>query len=143
MNLLEMDNSRKKTEELITNIASQPLYHIVKILRYDDPINFKHHISDINNWFYQIQDNLLKYKGKQLKQNHLLNWIFVDQNGNNLLVKLSRFERNGRFEEYSSLPKLESFEQVIIKMNDMYPKIAKDLLNDQFEGISIYLGNDR
>jgi hypothetical protein len=142
MNLLrilsEMTNDRKKTEELITNLSYQPLLHIIKILRYDDPRNYNHHISDINTWLTDIIKYIYRYKGKQLKLEQLLDWMLNDHTALDFVKMFSRDESIGSLKKYSNLSKLRSFEEIEIIINDIYPELIEDLLDNSFEGIQKY-----
>jgi hypothetical protein len=138
--LVEIGNSRSRTEDKITDESYQPLLHIIKILRYNNSIDYNHHISDIDGWLHKIEFYINQYNGKRLKSKISMNWIFYDNFKSGGFVNIfTKNEKYGVLKKYSDYQKLKTFEDIELQMIDIYDKLSKDLIDNKFETIENYL----
>ncbi len=62
--LYEMAFDRNKAEERITGLGCPIVMHLIKVVRYNDPLNNRKHIVDIQNWLIQVSSVQLKKNKK-------------------------------------------------------------------------------
>lgn len=134
--LSEQATSRKDANLAVFSLSHHILHHLIKILKWDDEINFNKHKHDINYWLGEIQDIRLKPSNKKMKESEyykglLTQWIEDEKDFNDWIVKLSR--------DYGLLKVLRNDNVVYENICSMIKSISRDLSKDEFQSISKYM----
>jgi len=132
--LFEMAFSRKEVESKITNLGSPIIKHLIKIIKWEDEINYEKHCNDITEWFYQVQRMKLKNDKRPLGKDYY-KWLFVDNvEDENEIIRWIRSLSN-----YHQLKSKSTDSEVYQKINIIIQKISNDLSKNRFEDIRHYL----
>lgn len=131
----EMSFHRKDAEGEITALSKPVIEHVVKILTYEDEINYNKHINDINSWLYDIQNILIK-KGRRPKQKDYYMWMFDEK-----IESLSDIELliNIKLIEYHKLKRIRTTREIYDVMKNIYSRLSADLSVKAFKTIKDYL----
>ena len=132
----EMSIPRKKAEDICTSLGWQIFEHLVKVLYWEDSINYNKHLNDIDNWINKIDMIELKPKNKKVQEKDLYNWLYDEFHSssnqlNKVINKLSK--------SYSSLKVINNKESLNIKLKEIYTKLCIDLSSDNFNTIKDYI----
>lgn len=132
--IFEMAFDRKDVESKITSISDPIIEHLVKVLKWDDSINYNKHIGDINRWIFQIQR--LKMKGNRKPTQHdYYTWMFEDVAQDELTI--SRFIKG--LHRYHHFPVIRSDEEVFYVIKHILYQTSFDLPLNQFDDINDYI----
>ena len=141
-NILELINEmafeKSKAESKVTELGLPVLYHLIKIFKWNDQLNYNKHIHDINAWLIRIQDILIKPKSKRFKPEQYYKFLFEEQikSKEDVTFKIE----SGIFDEYRDLKILEESDQVIYeKLKSIYKNISVDISKREFKNIRNYL----
>jgi len=134
--LSEMSFDKKVGENKIRDLSEQILLHLIKILKWEDKINYSKHINDINNWLQQIQD--IRINKKLLKANRYYRLIYDEPIGDDVLLVDSRIKR--RLKNYHSLNVITDNHTDIMNMiHKIIKKVSVDISKNEFESVKNYL----
>jgi hypothetical protein len=131
-----MGISKSDAERKVKNIFTHIFKHLVKILKWDDPVNYDKHIADIDNWIYDLYILKLKPNGRPISGKLMYAWLFGDD-----LDSMEDVEITVRIlsKSYSKLPVLLTNEQLYARLTEIYGKLSQDIDQRNFESIDTYL----
>jgi hypothetical protein len=139
--LFEMAYDRKDAIRNIQGIAVPVLNHLIKILKWKHDDSYYKHITDINNWLYQVQDSEWGGRGKESKKftkDVYYRLLFDEPMGiNGINILKSKIRRT--LKDYANNTVTRTDEQVIEKLDAIYLKVSNDISRDKFEDIRDYL----
>ena len=132
--LFENALRRREVESKITDLAYPIFDHLIKIIKWQDSINYSKHCQDIDNWLSRIQNYY--YKGnKKPNQYDYFQWMFHDVIRDQETV--SRQIRN--MTRYQSLLEIRTKDEVYQILKSIIYQISYDLPVNKFETITDYL----
>ena len=139
--LSEMAFSKKECEKKITGLEPQINIHLIKVLVFEDDINFNKHINDIVNWLLQIQKLDFNKKNNKFSKSFYFDWLFVKPitDDSNIEYVTKTIKRDLR--KYHSLKRKLSDEQVLYNLYKIHFKVASLLANDEILDIEDDLYN--
>jgi len=129
----EMAFERKLVINRIRGLENQINEHLIKILMFDDEINFNKHFNDIENWLYQIQDFDVNKKGNKLKEKDYFKLLFVEPISDNTNVNYVNKKLKRSLKKYSTLKHIRTSSEVVYDMYQIHKIIANALSNDEIE----------
>jgi len=132
--IFEMAFDRKDVEARITSIADPIVEHLVKALKWEDPVNYEKHLGDINNWLFQIQRLKMK-NNKKPTQHDYYTWMFTDVAQDELTI--SRFVKG--LHRYHHLPIIKTDDEVFNIIKNILYQLSYDLALNKFDDINHYL----
>jgi hypothetical protein len=127
--------SRQKAQDLVSSKGVQVYLHLIKLLKWQDDLNYDKHIDDINTWLIEVSRIHMKPKGNIPSTRNYFDWLFGSYNSHsetNYTVKVLT-------SKYGNLPVLLTNEQLYERLNTVYQMLSIDLGTRQFEGIQKYL----
>jgi hypothetical protein len=127
--------TRSKAQNKVSDKGIQIRLHLIKILKWNDPINYDKHLDDINNWLYEIADIRLKSDGKNPTIKNYLDWLFGDRD----LQEDTNYTINMMKSNYGGLKERMSDTEVHNYLHRLYRQLSNDLGTRRFEGIQKYL----
>lgn len=133
--ILEMAFERSRAESKITELAIPVLFHIIKILKWEDSINYSKHVEDINTWLFDIQRILIKPRSRRFKPE--LYYIFLFEEQIKSIFDITLFI-NRDLRKYKNLKELNSDEIIYEKLIKFYKQLSIDISINQFNGIENY-----
>lgn len=128
----EMAITKKKANDVVDGLGEQIYLHLIKIIYFNDEINYKKHIKDIDNCIIQIIDIKLKPKNNPIPKKHLYNWMFDD------IYNSDRALNNAitrKLKDYKSLDILVSREYLQTKLENIYKRLVVKIEEDTFTSI--------
>ena len=136
--LYEMAESRKDAEKMIRGINTPIFEHLIKVLYWEDKVNYNKHVNDLDTWLLSIEKIRLKPNSKSVKSIDIYNWLY-DSPFNNGIEYLSTYIYK-YLKQYHKLPRtglsLKSLEQ---KLQIIYKEVSKDIEETKFISIRQYL----
>ena len=111
--LLEMTFKRKDIIFKIQNEIIPVNIHLIKLLKFDDKVNFNKHLKDIENWFFGIQEYKLKSNGKRFTQKKYFDLFFQEPFTNKNDVRAITDIVKRRLRDYSNLTILRNDQDVL------------------------------
>ncbi len=132
--LFEMAFSRKEVESKITNESYQIIIHLIKILKWQDELNYQKHIGDVNSWLYKIQAYYIK-GNKKPTQTDYYKWMFLDVAQNEKTI--SRYIKG--LHKYHHLPVIRTDDEVFDSIKGILYQISYELPLDNFDDLTTYL----
>jgi hypothetical protein len=132
--LFELARSRRDVESRITSLSDPIIEHLIKLLKWDDSLNYTKHCRDIRKWMIAIQR--LRYSGgRKPTSTDYFKWMFID-----VVYDESTLEQWIRsLHEYETLSVIRTDEEVFNIIKAMIYQISFDLELNQFTDISKYL----
>lgn len=132
--LFEQAFRRQEVESQITNLAHPVIEHLIKVLKWDDPINYNKHIGDINEWMYKIQRYKLKGNKKPYQCDYF-QWMYTDwvTDADTISLWIRGLHR------YSKLLVLRTDEEVYNIIRSILYQISYDLPINKYTTILNYL----
>lgn len=127
---------RDIVEGKISAIAVPILDHMIKILMFDDPINYEKHVDDINKWILKKVQHPIISGGKRPKPKDYYAWLFGETITS--LEDLDRWVDIG-LKKYHKLPRLRKSSEVYNILRQVYTNLSKDLSINKFKNIKNYL----
>lgn len=134
--ILEMVFERDKAESKVTELGLPILYHFIKILKWEDPLNYNKHIDDINNWLTDIQDIKIKPKRKRFKPEQYYEFLFEEQIES--VIDITKKINSAKFKKYQILKEINSDIEVYNKLKVIYKQISNDISKNNFTSIEKY-----
>lgn len=133
--LLSEADAKNKAGKINSGLANQVIIHLVKIYKYNNPIDLQHHCTDIDNWLYSIKNTILKGNKKPKFENYY-QWMATDNElSEELINKISK-----SLKDYNrNLAQIRSNHQVYNIINNMLYDISRDFANDTFLSIDDYI----
>lgn len=134
--IYEMAFSRSNAESKITSLGIQVLLHLIKILKWNDIINYNKHIADINSWIFQIQIIKIKPRNKRFNSNQYYEFMFHEH-----IEQLSDLDNMIKFglQHYHNLPVLKTNDKLFENLKIIYTNLSNDISENKFKGIEYYL----
>ena len=109
---------------------------MIVISKWEDTDNYAKHVDDINQWLFDVQKILIQPRGKRFQRKRYYQLLFAEQ------IKttegITQYINRG-LRGYKSLEVIRTDAGVYEQLNKIYKQLAKDLSNNQFEGIENYL----
>ena len=132
VNSANMAYTRKDAIHRMQALQYPANMHIIKLLKWEDPVNFEKHIRDIDTWMKEIQNIDIKPSNSKLKADKYLDILFREpfEPEKNFSTKISR-----SLSEYSNLPVLKTDEQVYKDLRDIHTHLSFVLAEDKFQSI--------
>jgi len=133
--LLEQAKQRKDVESVITYLAEPLIEHLIKILKWQDELNYKKHCISIEDFIFDIEKKS-KLKGNKLpKQKDYFRWIFNDVVQNQYIVD----KWINSLHNYHELKVIRTNEEVFIELKRIIFELSKDLPYQKVKNIEFYL----
>lgn len=127
---------RNHAETRITELGWLALSSMIVISKWEDTDNYAKHVDDINQWLFDVQKILIQPRGKRFQRKRYYQLLFAEQ------IKttegITQYINRG-LRGYKSLEVIRTDAGVYEQLNKIYKQLAKDLSNNQFEGIENYL----
>lgn len=137
--LFEMAETRAKAEKTIRGVGKEIIYHLAKVLYWEDALNKQKHLKDIQNWLRDIDDIELKPNNKKPKENDIYEWLWSAPFGNGCEWFHTKII-NRRLEDYHELPRTNlSVEELYRELERICKEISRDISTDEFISIENYL----
>lgn len=131
--LYEMAFSRRDAESRITGLSHSIIEHLIKVLKWEDHLNYEKHLGDIDGWLRQIR--IIKLKGNKIpKFNDYHQWMLLDLAPNEETIKLWIKSLN----RYHQLKELTSDKEVYLQITEIITNIASDLSKNIDKNIDSY-----
>ena len=131
----EQARSRQDSESRITALAEPVIYYLIKILKWNDDLNFDKHCKDIDTWLNQTA--FVKVKGKKTpKRRDYYQWMFLDvvQNQDTLSKIIKKI-----LYAYHSLPEARTDQEVYFELERILSELSNDLAKQNLQDIEKYL----
>jgi hypothetical protein len=133
----EITFEKSKAESKITELGLPVLYHMIKIIKWEDKDNYFKYINDIDNLITDIQDVVIKPEGKRFKPEQYYRFLFKEQIHSE--IDITKKINSVKLKQYKNLKALNTDKKVYDILNFIYNKISIDLSNNEFETIKKYL----
>lgn len=126
--LYEMAKSKSDAEEKIGNLCVPITDHIVKVLKWEDNLNYHKHMNNIDNWF--LETLRYTYNKKRPDQKTFYELLFEDRiDSVDMLNKIIK----RTLSDYHSLPVIrKSNEEIYEIMRIMMWEICGDLSKKRY-----------
>ena len=134
--LKKMAFERNHGENRITELGLLVLASLIVILKWEDTNNYAKRVDDINQWLFDVQRTLIQPKGKRFKRQKYYQLLFAEQI--QTTEGITQYINRG-LRGYKGLKETNTDAQVYKQLTKIYKQLAKDLSNNQFEGIEKYL----
>ena len=127
---------RNHAETRITELGWLALSSMIVISKWEETDNYAKHVDNINQWLFDVQKTLIQPKGKRFKEEKYFQLLFAEQikTVEGITQYINRSLRG-----YKGLEEISADAGVYEQLNKIYKQLAKDLSNNQFEGIENYL----
>ena len=127
---------RNHAETRITELGWLALSSMIVISKWEETDNYAKHVDNINQWLFDVQKTLIQPKRKRFQRKRYYQLLFAEQ------IKttegITQYINRG-LRGYKSLEVIRTDAGVYEQLNKIYKQLAKDLSNNQFEGIENYL----
>ena len=134
--LAKMAFERNHAITRITELGWLALSSMIVISKWEDTDNYAKHVDNINQWLFDVQKTLIQPKRKRFERKRYYQLLFAEQ------IKttegITQYTNRG-LREYKGLEVIRTDAGVYEQLNKIYKQLAKDLSNNQFEGIENYL----
>ena len=132
--IVEQAHRRSDLESRITNESSQIIEHLIKVLKWSDPVNYNKHLKDIDGWLKAIVKLKMKSTGYP-KQKDYYKWMFTDNVGDvsDITMYVSTLD------DYHHLPLLRNDADLYVIINNIMHSISVDFGNRIFKSIHEYI----
>lgn len=138
--LNEMSEMRKDAERQIRGLSKPIILHILKIIIWKDDKNFNKHISDIDEWIYDVMKIDLKPRARPVPEKDLYDWLFDKPYGSERSINILITRH---LKEYHNLPKnpltANQEKHIFNFLRSLYTQLSKDIFTSEFETIKDYL----
>lgn len=132
--IVEQALQRKDVESKISNLSDDVIEHLIKILKWRDPLNYDKHVKDTNGWLNRIARYEIKKKGVPNEEDYF-KWIFLDSAAT--VDRITLFIKG--MPAYHGLPVIRTDEEVFNIIQHVMVNVCKDLAMQQFQSIAPYL----
>lgn len=137
----EMAFSKKECEKKITSLEPQINLHLIKVLAFEDDINFNKHIKDIVNWLIRIQKLDFNKHNNKFSKEFYFSWLFSKPITDEYNIKYIDNTINRDLRNYKNLKRKMTNEKVLINLHKIHLEISKLLANDEILDIEDNLYN--
>lgn len=132
--IFEQSFRRRDVESKITEKSYQVILHLIKLLKWNDQLNYSKHVKNVNSWLSEIQ--LYYIKGnKKPTQSDYFQWMFSDVMPDEPRLKL--FLVN--LAAYRNLLVIRSDTEVFDILKNIMYQLSFDLQTNSFTTIENYL----
>ena len=127
----EMAFSKKECEKKITGLEPQINLYLIKVLAFEDTVNFNKHIRDIVNWLIRIQNLDFNKHNNKFTKEFYFSWLFSKPITDEYNIKYIDNTINRDLRNYKNLKRKMSNEKVLINLHKIHLEISKLLANDE------------
>lgn len=127
----EMAFSKKECEKKITGLEPQINLHLIKVLAFEDTVNFNKHIRDIVNRLIRIQKLDFNKSNNKFSKEFYFSWLFSKPITNEYNIKYIDNTINRDLRNYKDLKRKMSNEKVLINLHRIHLKVSSLLANDE------------
>jgi TusA-related sulfurtransferase len=132
--LYEMAFSKRDVESKITSLSVPIIEHLIKVLKWEDELNYDKHIRDISSWIRQIKP--LKFKGNKFpKERDYYQWMFLDHFTSE--HDISEWVKD--LTNYHQLTAIRDNEHVYFAISEIIKNISHDLAFNNLKDIKSYV----
>ena len=112
------------------------LSSMIVISKWEDTDNYAKHVDDINQWLFDVQKTLIQPMRKRFKEEKYFQLLFAEQI--QTTEAITQYINRG-LRGYKGLKVINTDAEAYDQLKKIYKSLAKDLSNNQFEGIENYL----
>ena len=127
---------RNHAETRITELGWLALSSMIVISKWEDTDNYAKHVDDINQWLFDVQKTLIQPMRKRFKEEKYFQLLFAEQI--QTTEAITQYINRG-LRGYKGLKVINTDAEAYDQLKKIYKSLAKDLSNNQFEGIENYL----
>ena len=134
--IVEQASKRSLVSQSISALSKQAIIHLIKIYKFENPIDSNKHGNDIDTWLDDIYDYKLK-GNKYPSANDYYDWMYtywVDD-----VSFVTRQARNLMKGKYAGAKVIRSDEDVHNIIKDIMNRVSVDMGNRQFNSIDDYI----
>ena len=128
--ITEVALERYDLEVKITGSGKPLVDHIIKVLRYQDQLNYNKHINDIDDWLSEIEN--FKAKKQRVKIKYYVEWVF-DERLKSFNKRIKALDK-----KYKDCKIIRSDQEVLDIINRIKEPICRDLISNDFSTIKEY-----
>ena len=125
--ITEMAFDRKTVIKKIDGLEKPLNLHLIKIIRYNDDLNFEKHLKDIVQWLRDIQELDVGKKDKKLPEKEYFKLLFTNRFTDETNSKHIKDLEKGSLSDYISLNRIRTEEETIKILYDIHKIISKKL----------------
>lgn len=133
----EMAETRKKIKKKVDSLSEPIILYLVKVLYYEDKLNYNKYINDIDIWLNKLYMLECKPNSRVLSTEDYYEWLY-EGSYNSLNVLKNRII-NRQLKEYNELPIITSINELHIKLGNIYKQLSVDLHTGDFNTIKDYI----
>jgi hypothetical protein len=138
--LFEMARSRAQAKDMVTDLSSEIVDHLIKLFVFNSPQDKQGWITEINAWLDRIDNIYLKPNAKKIDSTTLYNWLVFDSSphysGNYVSSRVKKLlattYKNVSVYDYDSNHVMQ---QILNVLNN----VCKSIGHDTFTTIENYL----
>lgn len=130
---LEFAYARKEVESKITESGEQILEHLIKVLKWDDPVHNEKHLANLTD-FTEITEKIVEYASKRPSASMISFWLYFEKREARLDKYIRRLSR-----KYGSLREYRSNEEVKELLSLIFEWLGKYLFEGKFETMKEFL----
>jgi len=130
---------RKTVMRKIEDLEDQINLHLVKIIRYEDELNFEKHLKDIMTWLIKIQKMDVGRKCNKLPQKDYFKLLFVQPFTDETNSQRIRDYERSDLKYHKNLPRLRTEEETVKIIHKIQKEIAKRLSENDIYDIDDYI----
>lgn len=136
----EMAIPRKKAEDNITSLGYQIIRHLIKVLYWEDNVNYNKHIHDINTWLNKIDLIELKPNNRKPSKKEFYDWMYdwMYSSKNQIYKIVKNIDK-----DYGNLKVINTPENLMKEVKSIYTDLSIDLSEDNLKNIEIYLDRNK
>jgi hypothetical protein len=127
--------NRSKASERISGFTTPIVNHIIKVLKWKDPLNYRKHLGDIDDWIHELADVSIS-GGKRPTSNDYNEWIIGHTN-----INIERWMRKLN-RDYKSLPVMRSDAEVDAELTRIMTQLVDSIISQTFNSIEQFVPND-
>lgn len=135
--LFEQAYKRKVAIDQIRHLVRPIVLHLIKILKWDDQIDFSKHTHDISQWLFDVQLEKVKSGRGRLSASEYFDLLYDEPIGDDVSIVGDFIGRKLR--KYKNNHVLRSDDDVMREMKRILKEVSKDISMNKFEGIEGYL----
>lgn len=139
--LFEMAYERKKALQHISSLQRTVVVHFVKYFGLDSPQNKNHWLSELNAYFYDLNDLELKPNSRRLGKHDYMNILWEEPlgHGKQAITRIRTGLLHQQYKGVNSTALTDS--QIYEILFKIYDTVCADMANDTFlsRGIEYYI----
>jgi hypothetical protein len=138
--LFEMARSRAQAKDIVTDLSSEIVDHLIKLFVFNSPQNKQGWITEINAWLDKIDNIYLKPNAKKIDSTTLYNWLVFDSSphysGNYISSRVQKMLATS----YKNVPVYDyDPDHVMKQILNILSNVCKSIGNDTFTSIENYV----